>query len=277
MISAGVTDIFIAKYNTSGTLQWLRRGGGENVDFSNGIVVDGSENVYVTGMFQGTANFNTPSAIGSNELISAGSNDIFIAKYNTSGTLQWLRRGGGTSSLDSGLGIAVDGIGNVYCTGYFDGTANFNTPSAIGSNELISAGSIDIFIAKYNTSGTLQWLRRGGGTSSLDSGLDIAIDASGKVYCTGYFSLTANFNTPSAIGSNELISAGSYDIFIAKYNTSGTLEWLRRGGGTSGDRGVGIATSVLGRVITVGSNSAGADFGASTLSSSGGFVWVLGQ
>ncbi len=154
-------DIFIAKYNASGTVLWLRRGA-TGFDYGLGIAVDGSGNVYVVGNFEGTANFNTPSASGSNQLVSAGFSDIFIAKYNTSGALQWLRRGGGTS-FDDGYGIAVDGNGNVYVVGTFNGTANFNTPSASGSNQLVSAGGSDIFIAKYNTSGTLQWLRRGGG------------------------------------------------------------------------------------------------------------------
>jgi hypothetical protein len=230
--------------------------------------------VYVTGKFIGTANFNTPSANGTNELVSAGSDDIFIAKYNTSGTLQWILRGGGASG-DSGDAIAVDGSGNVYVTGIFQSTANFNTPSVNGSNELVSAGSFDIFIAKYNTSGTLQWLRRGGGTSG-DFSNGIAVDGSGNVYVTGYFQVTANFNTPSASGGNELISAGNRDIFIAKYNTSGTLQWLRRGGGVSSESVSGIAVGGSERVIAVGANGAGADFGASILSA-GGFVWVLGQ
>ncbi len=108
-------------------------------DNGKAIAVDGSGSVYVAGTFQGTANFNLPSASGSNELVSAGFGDIFIAKFSTSSALLWLRRGGGTDPED-GKAIAVDGGGNVHVTGTFQGTANFNTPSASGSNQLVSAG-----------------------------------------------------------------------------------------------------------------------------------------
>jgi len=238
LVSAGGSDIFVAKYNTSGALQWLLRGGGTSGDIGNGIAVDGSGNVYVTGSFVLTANFNTPSATGSNELVSAGLSDVFVAKYNTSGVVQWLRRGGGTSS-EEGTGIGVDGTGNVFVVGTFSGTANFNTPSATGSFELTSAGDRDIFVVKYNSTGTRQWVRRGGGTS-FDEGNDISVDSNGDFYITGYFASTANFNTPSASGSNELISAGSADIFVIKYNTSGGILWLERGGGSNVDIGEAI-------------------------------------
>lgn len=250
LVSAGASDIFVAKYNTSGALQWLVRGGGTSGDIGYGIAVDGSGNVYVTGSFGLTANFNTPSATGSNELVSAGASDVFVAKYNTSGVVQWLRRGGGTSS-DEGTGIGVDGTGNVYVVGTFNGTANFNTPSATGSFEVTSAGDRDIFVVKYNASAARQWVRRGGGTS-FDEGKDISVDSNGDFYITGYFASTANFNTPSASGSNELISAGSVDIFVIKYNTSGGILWRERGGGTNVDIGEAIVRRGGGSVYVTG-------------------------
>ena len=104
--------------------------------------------MYVTGSFSGTANFNTPSDPASNTLISAGSADIFVAKYDANGAVQWLKRAGGTT-VDVGNGIAVDANG-VYVTGYFSGTANFNTPSAPGSNELTSVGGVHYFLARFS-------------------------------------------------------------------------------------------------------------------------------
>ncbi len=177
------------------------------------VATDNSGNIYTTGRFEGTV------TVGGLSLTSAGGTDIFVAKFNRFGTVQWLRRGGGSNFVEEeGKSIAVDGSGNVYVTGYFSTTANFNTPTTTGTNELISAGSTDIFVAKYNTSGALQWLRRGGGTLG-EFGKGITVDGSGNVYVTGYFSTTSNFNTPSATGSNELVSAGNTDVFVAKYNT----------------------------------------------------------
>jgi len=268
LVAAGnYLDVFIAKFNRFGALQWLRRGGaggtttndsGNDIavdgsgnvysDSGKDIGVDGSGNVYVTGNINGTANFNTPTSMGSNELVSASGSDVFVAKYNTSGVVQWLRRAGGIVSESAG-GIAVDGSGNVHITGSFEGTINFNTPSSTGTNELVSIGGPDVFIAKYNTSGTVQWLRRGGSVAALgntDSGRGIAVDGSGNVYVTGTFRNTANFNTPSSVGSNELESAGLEDIFIAQYSNSGTLQWLQRAGGGQSEGASGIALGANG-------------------------------
>jgi hypothetical protein len=266
LVSAGSTDIFVAKYNTSGALQWLRRGGGTSGEFGKGIAVDGSGNVYVTGYFSTTANFNTPSATGSNELVSAGNTDVFVAKYNTSGVVQWLRRGGGTGS-DEGNGIGVDGSGNVYVVGFFNSKASFNVPSVAGSFDLVSDGERDIFVVKFSTLGTPEWVQRGGGTD-FDEGKDIAVDSNGDFYITGYFVNTANFNTPSASGSNELISAGSGDIFVLKYNTFGGLLWRRRGGGTGNDFGEAIVGRSGGNIFVTGAYNGVANFNTPSASGS---------
>lgn len=274
LVSAGISDIFIAKYNSAGVIQWLRRGGGTGSDQGFDIAIDGNDNVYIIGSFTGTANFNTPSTFGSNQLISAGTGDLdmCVAKYNSAGTLQWIRRGGGTTN-DVGIGIAVDPTGVVYVTGSFTLTANFNTPSASGSNELISVsnGVVDLFLAKYNTLGTLQWIRRAGG-SSFDYGTDIALDATGNLYVTGTFSSTANFNTPSAAGSNELVSAGAEDILVAKYNSSGVVQLLRRGGGAGNDIGHGIVVDGSGNIYVTGEFKQTANFNTPTATGSNELV-----
>ena len=215
LVSAGGQDIFLAKYDNTGSFQWAKRAGGTSGDVAYGVVVSGSD-VYITGTCANlTANFNTPSATGSNEITSAGQ-DIFLAKYNSSGIFQWAKRAGGTSN-DVAYGVVVSGS-DVYITGYFQGTANFNTPSATGSNEITSAGSLDIFLAKYDNTGSFQWAKRAGavGTSN-DAAYGVAVSGS-DVYITGGFRGTANFNTPSATGSNELTTVGTFgDVFLARY------------------------------------------------------------
>ncbi len=203
---AGVDDVIITKYNTSGTIQWQRSLGGATGDYGYGIAVDSSGNVYIAG--------HTASQ-------GAGGNDVLIAKYDTSGAIQW-QRSLGKGTGDTGYGIAVDASGNVYVTGYTD-------PS--------TAGNYDVLIAKYNTSGTIQWQRRLGNSTSTEFGRGIAVDSSGNVYVTG--------DVISTDGTNR-------EALITKYNTSGTIQWQRSLGGATGDYGYGIAVDSSGNVYIAG-------------------------
>lgn len=115
----------------------LASAGGTSYDEGNGIAVDASGNVYVTGSYNGTATFGTTTKT------SAGGEDIFVAKYNSSGVLQWVQSAGGTSE-DWGNGIAVDGSGNVYVTG------RYGSPATFGNNSLTSVGVTDIFVARID-------------------------------------------------------------------------------------------------------------------------------
>ena len=227
------TDAFVAKYNTSGTVQWATSIVGTSVDQGKGIATDSGGNVYVTGSYQGTV------TIGSITLTSVGSNDAFVAKYNTSGTVQWAKSIGG-SITDVGYGIATDSDGNVYVTGSYAGTVTF----ASGTT-LTSTGSYDAFVAKYNTSGIVQWAKSIGGTS-LDQGNGIATDSGGNVYVTGYYIGAVT------IGSITLTGASGTDAFVAKYNTSGIVQWAKSIGGTVADQGRGIATDSAGNVYVTG-------------------------
>ena len=261
--SAGGNDIFVAKYDNSGVLQWARRAGGTGSDTGYGIAVLGTD-VYIAGNMSATANFNTPSNGSSNTIASAGNNDIFVAKFNGSGTFQWARRAGGTG-VDNAGGIAVSGT-DVYITGYMDAnTVNFNTPSSGSSNTITSVGGFDMFIAKFNSSGTFQWAKRAGGATT-DVGNGITVLGT-DIYVVGNINGTANFNTPSATGSNEIISAGAADVYVAKYNDAGTLQWAKRGGGTGADQCFGvIATS--NHVFITGGFSGTANFNTPSASGS---------
>ena len=230
---AGVYDFLIVKYNTSGTIQWQRTLGGTDRDECTGIAVDSSGNVYVTGRC---------------ESAGAGSIDFLIAKYNTSGTIQWQRTLGGTN-IDYSLAIAVDSSGNAYVAGYTD----------------VSGVSSEYLIAKYSTSGTIQWQRTLGGGSS-DIGYGIAVDSSGNVYVNGQTTSTGT---------------GSYDFLIAKYNTSGTIQWQRTLGGTGDDRGRGITVDSSGNLYVTGHTaSAGAgddDFLIAKLPDDGSLTGTYGS
>ncbi|MBK7338438.1 MAG: SBBP repeat-containing protein [Saprospirales bacterium] len=254
--SAGGYDIYIAKYNSLGNYVWAKSMGGTNNDWGLSLTLDGSGNVLVTGYFMGTADFD-PSGATANLTGAGGSQDAFIAKYDASGNYVWAKGIGGTSA-DQSNSIAVDGSGNVHITGTFLGTADFD-PSAATAN-LVSVGSNDIFIAKYNSSGVYVWAKAMGspGASSADVGNSIALDASGNVHITGYFLGTADFDPSGAVAS--LVTAGNTDIFIAKYNSSGAYVWAKRLGGTSSDLGYSIALDGSGNIQVTGSFNGTADF-----------------
>jgi len=250
LVSGGVQDIFVAKYNANGVHQWSQRFGTTSGNAGTAIAVDGSGNVVVAGYFSGTVNF------GGGNLVSAGNLDIFVAKYNASGAHLWSRRFGGAGN-DICRAVAVDGSGNVVVTGSFSNTVNF------GGSDLVSAGNVDVFVAKFNASGVHQWSQRFGSTSG-DEGEAMAVDGSGNVVVTGYFQLTVNF------GGVPLVSAGSGDIFVARYNASGVHQWSQRFGSTLNDIGQAVAVDASGSAVAQGYFNGTVNFGGLNLVSAGG-------
>jgi hypothetical protein len=245
LVSAGSTDIFIAKYNSAGVHQWSKRIGGTLADVALGLALDGSGNPVITGYYNGSVDF------GAGLFPSAGGRDIFLAKYVGTGTYQWAVHFGG-SLPDEGRGVVVDPMGNVYYTGIF------GMNISMGGGTLMSAGAADIFLAKFNTAGTFQWSQRFGSTNA-DEGDAIALDASGNVIITGMFIGTVNFG-----GSNQ-VAVGTEDVFLAKYNSSGTHQWSSGYGSTLDDIGQTVAVDASGNVFMSGFISGSANFGGGPL------------
>ncbi|MCE9621425.1 MAG: SBBP repeat-containing protein [Actinomycetia bacterium] len=283
LTSAGNNDVFVSKLDADGDFVWARQIGGTNGDEGYSVAVDADGNVYTTGWFSGTTDFD-PGA-GVFNLTSVASTDVFISKLDADGDFVWARQFG-TAQSDVGYSVAVDADGNVYTTGLFAGTADFD-PGA-GVFNLTSAGIFDVFVSKLDTNGDFVWARQIGSTSS-DIGRSVAVDADGNVYTTGYFAETADFD-PGA-GVFNLTSAGIVDVFVSKLDTNGDFVWARHIGGTNGDFGVSGAVDADGNVYTTGLFSGTADFdpGAgvdnltsagdndvfvSKLDTNGDFVWV---
>jgi hypothetical protein len=218
---SGVRSCFIVKYNTSGTVQWGARIAGGGTDQGQAISVDGSGNLYVTGLY--TSNpltlYNSDGSAFGTTLANSGSNDCFIAKYDTSGTVQWGARIAGTGN-DQGWGISVDGSGNLYVTGYYASNplTLYNSDGSAFATTLPFSGSNDCFIAKYDASGTVQWGARIAGTGS-DQGYGISVDGSGNLYVTGLYASNPLrlYNSDGSAFATTLPNSGSNDCFIAKY------------------------------------------------------------
>ncbi len=234
------SSVLVPGVRTAGSKTNLKRMLGERAwqigttggDIGYGIAVDSSGNSYVTGRTSDTFAENT----------SAGSQDIFIAKYDSSGTQLWVKQFG-TSTIDFGYGIAVDSSGNSHVTGYTIGALAGNT----------TAGGDDIFIAKYDSSGTQVWVKQFG-TSTIDIGYGIAVDSSGNSHVTGY--------TTGALAGNT--TAGGEDIFIAKYDSSGTQVWVKQFGTTGNDIGYGIALDSSGNSHVTGQAGSSVAFAGNT-------------
>ena len=143
--SSGSLDVFVQKLNASGTYDWAISFGASSSDQGYSVTVDASGNVYTTGSFLGTADFDPGS--GTANLTSAGPWDIFIQKLNASGNFVWAKSFG-DSSIDGGYSITTDASGNIFTTGHFAGTVDFNP--GVGTANLTSAGNYDIFIQKLS-------------------------------------------------------------------------------------------------------------------------------
>jgi hypothetical protein len=245
--SAGSDDVFLAQFDGTGALQWVKRAGGTASDQGVAVAVDDSGSAYLTGFFSGSATFAQGQA-NQTTLISAGGADMFVAQYDFVGALRWVRRAGGTGS-DQSVGIALDGAGNSYLTGFFNGTASFGQGQA-NQTALTTAGDRDMFVAQYDASGFLQWVERSGGTGA-DRGFNIAVDSSGNSYVTGLFNGSATFGQGQA-NQTTLTSAGLGDIFVAKHDSTGALQWVKRAGGTSDDGGLGIGVDGSGNTYLTG-------------------------
>lgn len=199
--SGASNNIQLAKYNSSGVIQWQYELSGASIENGYSIAVDSSSNVYVVGAIE-----------------VSGTNSIAVAKYNSAGILQWQRQLGNPGVADSpGYAVTVDSSGNVYVGGSSDNRA----------------GNPDFALAKYNSSGTIQWQVYLGG-EGVDEIYGIVVDSFANVYVTG-------------ISSNDLL--------IVKYDTSGTVLFQRRLFSAAFDRGLGVALDNSGNIYIVGSTA----------------------
>lgn len=250
LTSSGGRDIYVAKFGPGGAVLWARRAGGSGYDFGSGIAVDAAGNVYVTGGFNATATFGSGLSV-----TATGGDDLFVAKYNSTGNTLWVQHAGGSSPVDDftyGYAIAVDGSGNSYITGAFYGTATFGSVSIVATD-------YDALVAKFGPAGAPLWVGRAGG-GSYEAGYGIAVDAAGNSSITGEF-----YSKSVAFGSFTVSNSNFDDIFTARYNAAGTAVWAKTGGGKGYDYGYGVAVDTAGNTYMTGGFEGPATFGAVTL------------
>lgn len=247
----GGNDIFIAKLDTNGNWIWANLAGAGGHDYGYGIAVDPAGNCYVTGAFDGSAVF------GPVTLTSAGAYDVFVAKADPGGNWLWAKNACSTGSYEYGMDIAADSAGNSHVTGRVRDTALFGPDIS-----LPGLGGDDCFIAKLDTDGNWTWAKRGGSTSN-DSGQDIALDGAGNSHVTGYFYAAATF------GETSLPLLGGEDMFITSLDPGGNWLWAMSAASTDYDTVKGISTDSAGNSWLTGCFYSPLSFGADTITSAG--------
>lgn len=226
--------------------------GGSGGDGAPAITVDGAGDVYVAGVFQNTVDLD-PGA-GTTFLSSNGSSDVFVQKLDSTGALQWVKSFGGSSQEDV-FEIAVDSAGNVYTTGRFEGTVDFD-PGA-GTANIASAGSVDAFVSKLDSAGNFVWAQGLGGGGD-EHGTGIVIDSGDNLSISGTFQGTVDFDPGP--GSFNLTSAGVIDAFLWQLDANGNFLEAMSFSGANVVSADGIALDSVGNIYMAGAFAGTADF-----------------
>lgn len=226
--TTGQGDFAVTKLDANGNFVWVKSFGGTSNDVARSISLDVNGNIYITGYFQGTCDFD-PS-VGTTTLTSVGNNDAFVLKLNSSGDLLWVKNIGSTGD-DRGYSLRVDALGNVYSTGQFFNTTDFDFTSP-ATHTLTSLGQADIYVLKLDANGNFVWVKQiGGSLGNFARAIDL--DGSGNPIVSGFYTGVCDFD-PSPV-TFTLQTNGGNDFFITKLDVTGNLLWAKSLGTAGND------------------------------------------
>ncbi len=281
-------------------LMWAANIGGTGTEMSNDIAVDAAGNIYIAGYFASDTDFD-PLGGTSAILSSNGGNDAFISKMDPNGHLVWVKQIGntGTSGTEQAQAIALDDSGNIYVTGFFNNTADFNPGTGPADTFFMrrfgpgTGTNNDIFVLKLDNNGDFVWATSMGGTGN-DRGLAMDVDKAGNVYVTGAFNAPDTyFGTADTLTTtrNAAGTGNSIDAFICRVNASGDVAWARQIGGYGADQGNGVFADPYGNIFIVGAfvdtasfngvytltgNGNNQDGYVARMDTAGNFIWIHG-
>jgi hypothetical protein len=260
----GNYDLFLLKLDVNGNFRWAVRIGADNFDAGMGVAVNASSEIFLTGFFAGTVDFDPGADVY--EMVASygdllGYGDGFVCKLGSNGRFIWAKQFG-VEGDDWAYSIAIDDNGNTYTTGMFQGSVDFDP----GAGEQIlnsNSNSWDAFIWKLDTNGNLVWVR-----DIVDGPLEawgnaITVDNLGNPYVTGFFNETADFDPGENVYS--LTAGAHWEIFISKLTTAGNFSWaVAMGGNTWYDlntqQGFGIVVDDDDNVYSTGTFESFTDF-----------------
>lgn len=306
LTSSASSDAYVCKLDALGNFIWAKQFGPGQSFFpqpviADAIALDDSGNVYTTGSFDGPSDFDpgpTVFTLSPVQVMGMYTTDIFVSKLDASGNFVWAKQLGG-AGFEGAHAIAVDGNANVYTTGFFNGTVDFDPgPGTFNlSAPPASAGVIDIFISKLDAGGNFAWAKQMGS----GRGYAIAVDKAGNVYASGDFSNDSTtiykvdpsgntvwakefgasmcwslatdaqdniFLTGPFYGTKDLdpgpavfnVSAINSDSYISKVDSAGNLSWAKQLGGTYNVSSRSLAVDVNDNIYTTGIFEGTADF-----------------
>jgi hypothetical protein len=252
LTSAGLTDVYLVKYNFEGAFEWAKSFGDNKAQTATGVAVNAAGDVAITGAFAGEINF------GGDQLATAGGNDLYVAVLDKDGGHKWSKRFG-DAAAQVGKAIAMGPMGEVAVAGDFQGTIDFS-PNA--DMPMTTAGSNDVFLAAFDALGApLWWKQFGNASAQVANG--VSIDSVGSVALATTFAGKINF------GGGDLTSAGGNDVGVAKLAAGGTVLWGKRFGSTGADTARGITIDPFGAVALACDFSGTVDFGGGNTVSAG--------
>ena len=287
-ISNGDSDVFLSKFDSSGNFIWAKTWGGNLWDYGIGVATDGSGNIYVTGMFGETVDFD-PGPGEDWHTSTVGGDDVFLSKFDSSGNFIWAKTWDGSIGIGMVLegdgGVATDGSGSVFVAGTFYGTVDFDPGPGEDWHTTVGGGA-DAFLSKFDSNGNFIWAKTWGGGSDYDHGIGVATDSSGNIYVTGMFGETVDFDPGP--GEDWHTAVSGVDAFLSKFDSSGAFLWAKTWGGNNSDIGYGVATDGSDNIYVVGVFSGTVDFDPgpgedwhtdgdaflSKFDSSGAFIWA---
>ena len=254
VLDAVANDLFVLKLGPDGKTIWAKQYQGTGSQTGSGIAVDAKGNVLVTGWFDGRVDFD------GHTLDAVGKEDLFILMLSPLGDVIWARNFKGPDR-DQGSAIAADDKGNALVTGSFAGTLDFD------GHQLTSAGPLDLFVVKLNSTGQVEWARNYPG-DKIKRGSGIAADADGNVLVTGSFE-------GSVVFGSDTFKATASDLFVLKLSDKGEVVWARAFGGGGDDIGHAVAVDKAGNAIVSGQFNDVVDFDHFRLTSDGIDLFVL--
>ena len=236
---------WVIVYGQSVNLEWAKVAGGTGYsDAGYSIAYDLSGNVYTTGVFEGTVDFDPGSSVYN--LTSFGGEDIFISKFDSSGNFQWVKQLGGNFA-DAGLCIVTRPFGTINISGKFEGIADFDPGIGVYT---LSSPSFSSFISELDSNGNFISAQKIASQQPYGSN-SLAFDSLGNSYFAGVFSGTVDFDPGPGI-YNLTSNIGNNDLFILKRDSNGNFIWVKKIGGTGNEFSANIVLDLSGNVYMTG-------------------------